>query len=308
MHYSIIFIIEERNKELTPFLDMICRIFSRRGEAYEVVFIANGTELFVKSQLNSSIKHLGEFKVIFFHRKVSQAICLNAALEECSGAEILTFGPFQELTEASYEKLIDSMDHGVDLVVPFRKSRKDPVLYRLHSKLLNTAIRMVIGIRMNDIGCYAKIFRREVLEGMNLYGSMFRYFPALAAQKGYKVKEVACEQAEKTRKTKLYHIRSYLDRMIEILNLFFSTNFSKKPLRFFSFVGSSFMALGVIGLLYVAVQKAIFDIEIGARPLLMIAMISFVGGAQIASFGLLGEIISFVHGRSRKEYIIEKII
>jgi len=200
------------------------------------------------------------------------------------------------------------MNHAVDLVVPYRKRRKDPILNRVHSTLLNTIVTRVIGIKIHDIGCNAKLFRREVLEGMDLYGNMYRYFPALAAQKGFKVKEVECDQVEKARKTRFYNLRLYLDRVIEILNLFFSTNFSKKPLRFFSFVGSSFMAIGIIALLYIGIQKVIFEIPIGARPLLLISMISFVGGAQIASFGLLGEIISFVHGRSHKEYTIEKIV
>jgi hypothetical protein len=92
------------------------------------------------------------------------------------------------------------------------------------------------------------------------------------------------------------------------LNLFFSTKFSKKPLRFFNLVGASFIAAGLLALFYVGIQKAIFNVAIGARPLLMIGMIGLVGGAQLASFGLLGEIISFVHGRSRREYTIEKII
>jgi hypothetical protein len=200
------------------------------------------------------------------------------------------------------------MKDEVDLVVPFRKKRKDPIINRLHSKLLNMVVKKVIGTRINDIGCNVKLFSREVLESLDLYGNMYRYFPALAAQKGFKIKEVECDQAEKVRKTKFYNIRLYLDRAIEILNLFFSTNYSKKPLRVFNFVGSSFMVFGALVLMYVGIQKVIFEIPIGTRPLLMVAMVSLVGGTQIASFGLLGEIISFVHGRSRKEYTIEKII
>ena len=308
MKYSIIFLVEEDSQEFAQIFDTIYRLFEEKATEFEVLVVANGTESFVKSQLNSRNNRLEELKVISFQRNVPQPVCLNVALSECSGEEILTLGAFQELTTASYQKLINSMTDGVDLVVANRKLRKDPVLNRLHSKLLNIVVKMVIGIKINDIGCNVKLFRREVLEGMDLYGNMYRYFPALAAQKGFKVKEVECDQLDKVRKTRFYNLRLYLDRMIEILNLFFSANFSKKPLRFFSFVGSSFMALGLMALLYIGIQKVIFGAPIGARPLLMIAMISFVGGAQIASFGLLGEIISFVHGRSRKEYTIEKII
>jgi hypothetical protein len=64
----------------------------------------------------------------------------------------------------------------------------------------------------------------------------------------------------------------------------------------------------MLSLLHVGVQKILYDTPIGSRPLLIVALITLVGGAQIASFGLLGEIIAFIHGRYRKEYTIEKII
>ena len=308
MKYSIIFLVEEESQEFAQFFDVIYRLFEEKAMEFEVLVVANGTENFVKSQLNSRNNHSEVLKVIAFQRNVPQSVCLNAAFSECSGSEILTLGPDQELTSESYEKLINSMTDGVEFVVANRKLRKDPVLNRLHSKLMNIVVKMVLGIKINDIGCHVKFFKREVLESMDLYGNMYRYFPALAAQKGFKVKEVECDQLDKIRKTRFYSARLYLDRMIEMLNLYFSSNFSKKPLRFFSLVGSSFMALGGMALLYIGIQKAIFGIPIGARPLLIIAMISLVGGVQITSFGLLGEIISFVHGRSRKEYTIEKVI
>jgi hypothetical protein len=229
-------------------------------------------------------------------------------LSECKGSIIMTLGAFQELTITSYGKIIDSMTDGVDLVLPCRKLRKDPALNRLHSRLLNKVIKKVFGIEMSDIGCNAKIMRREILGDLELYGNMYRYLPVLAFQKGFKIKEIECDQIDKTRKTSFYSWRVYLDRFIEILNLFFSTNFSKKPLRFFNLVGITFIIAGMFTLFYIGIQKMLFDIPIGARPLLVIGMVCLVGGAQIASFGLLGEIISFVNGRSRKEYTIEKII
>ncbi len=200
------------------------------------------------------------------------------------------------------------MTEDVDLVIPCRKRRKDPSLNRFHSQLLNKVIRRVFGIEMNDIGCNVKLMRREVLAGLELYGNMYRYLPILAFQKGFKIKEIECDQVDKVRKTSFYSWRTYLDRFIEILNLFFSTNFLKKPLRFFNLIGAGFIIAGALALLCVGLQKVILGVPLGARPLLMIGMIFLVGGAQIASFGLLAEIISFVNGRAQREYTIEKII
>jgi hypothetical protein len=246
--------------------------------------------------------------VIAFHQRVPSAACLNAALNESRGETILTLSPYQELLSTSYETLLDSLTPETDLVIPFRKRRRDPFLNKLHSKILNLVLHVVVGEKVHDTGCNAKLIRRQVFEDIDIYGNMFKYLPSLASKKGFKVKEIECEQQEKARKTRFYSSRLYLNRLVDITNLFFSTHFSKKPLRFFSLIGSSFVSFGVIALLFIGIQKLVAGVPIGNRPLLMVAIISIVAGAQFASFGLLGEIISFVHGRSRQEYTIEKII
>lgn len=308
MKYSVIFLIEEESDEFSALFDLIYGFMEKQDKAFEVLVVANGTESFVASELNSHRHNLERLKVIAFPKAVPQPVCLKVALKECSGTEILTLGPFQELSPASYEMVIQAMTDEVDLIVPYRKLRKDAFLNRLHSSILNSVVRWTLGVKLHDIGCSVKFYRREVLEGLELYGNMYRYLPVLAVQKGFKIQEIECDQSVKVRKTRLYNFRLYLDRLIDILNLFFSTNFSKKPLRFFNLVGAGLMFAGALALLYVGTQRVFDDVLIGARPLLMLGMICFVGGTQIAGFGFLGELISFVHGRSHKEYSIEKVI
>lgn len=308
MNYSVIFLAEEDSEEFCKFFSIICRLLENKCKAFEIIVVANGTANSVKSMLQDTDYHEKEIKLIVFEQKVSQSLCMKVAFGESSGEKILTLGSFQELSIESYNKLMDSMESEVDMVVPYRKLRKDPFINRLHSKFINKVVKMLLDARLNDIGCNIKFMRREVLEAFDLYGSMYKYFPILAIQKGFKIKEIECEQVDKNRKTKFYSLRLYINRLTEILNLFFSTNFSKKPLRFFNIVGSTFMFFGMTCLIYVGIQKLILNIPIGDRPLIIIGMISLVAGAQLASFGLVGEIISFVHGRLRKEYAIEKVI
>jgi hypothetical protein len=308
MRYSIIFLVDEESGEFSDFFDLIYEIFERQGEDFEVVVVGNGTESFVSRVLSCKEIRLEKTKVIGFPHRVHQAVCLKAALVEARGSEVLALGPSQELSAPSYEKLIHSMRDGVDLVVPFRKVRKDARINRFHSRMLNKAVGLLLGFELKDIGCNVRHFRRAIMEELFLYGNMYRYFPVLAAQKGFKFLEIECDQSDKARRTRYYSLRLYLDRFVELLNLFFSVNFSRKPLRFFNLIGVTLMGAGVMLLLYVGIQRIFFDVLIGVRPPLIIGIMCLVGGTQVASFGLLGEIISFVHGRFLKEYTIEKII
>jgi hypothetical protein len=308
MKYSIIFLVEEAGDDFSQFFDTICRLFEKQREDFEVLVVANSTEKFVNSELRRPGSRPEKLKIVTFQKKAPQPVCLKVALSECSGTEILTLGSTQELSSDSYEKLVRSMIEGVDLILPSRSPRNGPALNRLHSKMLNQAIRWMLGVDVHDIGCNVKLCRREVLEGLELYGNMFNYLPVFAAQKGFRIREIECKSFEKAGKAKLYGFRQYVNRFSDLATLFFGTHFIRKPLRFFNLAGIGFVTAGVVLLMYIVVERVIFNLPIGARPLLIVGMISLVGGAQLASFGLLGEIISFVHGRSRREYTIEKVI
>jgi hypothetical protein len=308
MEYSIIFFVDERNDDFEDFFHTIAKFAERKFEDFEILIIANRTEDFITSKLTADIKYRKPIKVIAFPRFVSQEVSLKVAIEESAGEIILSFGSVQELTAESYEKLLEGLRDDVDVVVPNRKWRKDPAIYRLHSKIFNQVIIKLIGVELNDIGCKVRFFRREIFENLDLCEHVFKFLPMLAIQKGFKVKEVECDQVQKNEINTIYRIRNYLDRAVEILNLFFNTKYSKKPLRFFNFVGFGLIFLGMLSLLAIGIQKVFSEQTIGNSPLLLIGMISLVAGTQTSSFGLLGEIISFVHGRHRKEYNIEKII
>lgn len=306
MRYSAIFIVDQSDAQFHAFLDTICEAIQESGDSFEIVIVANGLESFVREQLCIGIHRFDGTKIISFNSPVSRSACLKAALDECRSAEILVAGAFQELTPASYRKLLESMDNQADVVIPYRRVRRDPLFNRLHSMMLNKMLGDAVGINIHDIGCEVRLFRREVLDDLIIYGSMYKYLPLLAAQRGFKIREVECEQMVRVRRTRYYSYKLYLSRLTEILNLFFNSKYYRKPMRFFSFSGSILIGTGVSSLLYVAAQKIVYDIPIGSRPLLILALVALVAGAQIASFGLLGEMITFIHGRFRREYTIEK--
>lgn len=308
MRYSIIFVVEQLNQHFHEFLETIYGVFKERQETFEVLVVANGVEGFVKTQLGIDANRLKEIKAIAFNHPVSPSACLRAALNECRGSDIMVTGAFQELTADSYRKLLDAWDGQVDVVLPHRKVRKDPFFNRMHSMMLNKLLGDAVGVSIHDIGCEVRLFRREVLDNIEIYGNLYKYLPLLAVQKGYKIQEIECDQLNRVNKTRYYGFRLYLSRLTEILNLFFSVKFSRKPLRFFSLSGSILIGIGAVSLLYVGTQKILYNTPIGSRPLLIVGLIALVAGAQIASFGLLGEIIAFIHGRSRKEYTIEKTV
>ena len=306
MKYSIIVLLEENSEDFADFINSLHGIFSSVDNSFEIIIVANGAEIFLKQELKS-ILHADVIRA-FALNKTTQAICLKAAFKECSGKIIMVCESYQQITGDSFIKLLKSFDNDTDIISPWRQKRVDPSFNKLQSNIFNIIVRKIIGTKLHDLSCTVKLFKREILEETDLYGNMYRFLPIIAAQKGFKNKEVKCEHYQERGKTGFYGISEYLTRIIDILTLYFNTRFTKKPLRFFSTIGATFIAAGLFIASYVVFEKIFFKQPIGFRLDLLTAILLGLFGIQIASVGLLGEIIAFTHGRRKKEYTIEKKI
>ena len=76
--------------------------------------------------------------------------------------------------------LLNRLDEGYDLVSGWKQERKDSFLRRLQSKIFNSITSAVTGLKLRDFNCGFKAYRLEVARGLNLYGELYRFIPALA--------------------------------------------------------------------------------------------------------------------------------
>jgi hypothetical protein len=136
---------------------------------------------------------------------------------------------------------------------------------------------------------------------------MFRFLPIVAAQKGYRYNEIPCRHYQEKGPTGFYGLSTYAERVFDILTLYFITRFSRKPLRFFSLIGSFFFTAGGITFFIVLIRRTIFDYQLGDSMALLTALLCMVLGIQTIGIGLLGEIIAFTYGRLKPAYSVEKV-
>jgi len=308
MKYSIIVLLEERHEDFPDFIRNLDDVFSARNASFEILIMANGTGGFLRRKLPEMQAVTCSLKSFYFNTRTTQAVCLKAAFRESQGEIIVVCGSYQQITNDSLVRLLDSLDNETDIISPWRQQRLDPSFNQLQSRVFNNLVRRIVKSNLHDLSCPVKVFRREVLEETGFYGNMYRFLPIIAERKGFKTKEVECEHCESRGKTGFYKMSEYVTRLIDILTLYFNTRFTRKPLRFFSSIGLGFFLIGLIITSYVFVQKFLIGHPIGDRPILLLAIFFMVLGVQAASVGLLGEVITFTHGRNRKEYTIEKII
>ena len=305
---AIVVLLEDESPDFARYIEALYSLFRQRGTSFEFVIIANGTERFAKSQLALLPDTLDNIQAFSFPKRVCQAVCVRTVLKETQSDILVMCGSYQQITLAAFNDLLDALIDDVDLVCPWRLKRVDPAFNQFQSRIFNSLLAFITGSALHDLSCNTRIFHREVLEEVPMYGNQYRFLPLLAQQKGYRVQEVPCAHFQERGKIGFYSFSEYMGRILDIGTLYFNTRFSRMPLRFFSAIGTGLMALGFITALWVFILKLMLNASIGDSPALLTAIILMVAGVQTAGLGLLGEIIAFTRGRQRKEYTIEKII
>jgi hypothetical protein len=194
------------------------------------------------------------------------------------------------------------------MVIARRKRGKDNILQRLQARIFHYLLRITVGMQFHDLGCRVRVFKREILENINLYGDQIRFFPLLAARYGFRVKEMDVEQYKTEAVYGVYSLRHYIERLVDLISIFFLIKFTRKPLRFFGFPGVLIFSIGSILALYLFIQRTFMDVALADRPIVLVSILLIVFGIQLFAIGLVAEIIIFTHSKDSKEYIVEKII
>lgn len=260
--------------------------------SFEVIYIDDGStdgsfELLEKIHHEDS-----RVKVIQFRKNRGKAEALSAGFSMTSGELVVTMDADLQDDPAEIPKLMETLNQGYDLVSGWKKRRKDPLSKRIPSRIWNRVASLLTGLRIHDFNCGLKIYRRSVVETVNVYGELHRYIPALAHWEGFRTGEVSVNhRARKYGKTK-YGFSRFLNGLLDMITVIFLSRYTKRPLHLFGLIGliSSLAGGGItVYLIVLRITKASY---LSNRPLLFIGVLLLILGIQFISIGLLGEMIT----------------
>ncbi len=303
---SVIVPITERFDPVAELFSEYKRGVEATGLKYEFIYVIDGNQPVVLKEL-AKLQKTEKLTVITLAKRFGESIALNAAFSKMSGDTILTLPAYQQIEVEDIAKLVAELKN-CDMVLSRRWPRRDSFLNRLQTKSFNFLLRLSTDLKIRDAGCSVRAFTRKVIEEIQLYGDLHRFFPVMAHRQGFKVTELDVTQSEKDVHQRIYAPGLYIRRLLDLLTIFFLIKFTKKPLRFFGLVGTTLFGLGAIGSLYLIIERLAFNVSLADRPALILSSLLIVLGVQIIAIGLIGEIIIFTHAKDIKEYKIEKII
>ncbi len=303
---SVIIPVTERVDPVSELFHEYKRGVESSGKGYEFIYVLDGEQPDALNEL-TKLQETEKITIITLAKWFGEAIALSAAFSKASGDIILTLPAYQQIESSEIPQLITALDD-CDMVLARRWPRRDSLMNRLQNSLFNFLLRLSTNLKIHDAGCSARVFTRDVIDEIQLYGDLHRFFPVMAHRQGFRVTEINVTQSKNDLHPRLYAPGLYIRRLLDLLTIFFLTKFTKKPLRFFGLVGTTLFSLGIFSSLYLIAERLFFDVSLADRPALFLSSLLIILGVQIIAIGLIGEIIIFTHAKDLKEYKIDKII
>ncbi|MCW6051169.1 glycosyltransferase family 2 protein [Microcoleus sp. A2-C5] len=301
MPKNLSFVIPVHNEEATlkMLFERIQIVMSQTGnDSYEVIFIDDGSRDASWQEIAElASQHPKLIKAIKMRRNFGKSAALSAGFRNAAGRIIFTLDADLQDDPAEIPKFLDSLELGFDLVSGWRKQRNDPLSKTLPSKLFNAVACLMTGVKMHDMNCGFKAYRREVLQSIKLYGELHRYIPALANNLGFKIGEVVVEHHPRKYGKSNYGWERYARGFIDLLTVLATTHYLHKPGHLFGGLGLSFGLVGTISLGYLIViwflnLAGMSFGPIGNRPLLFFGILCTILSVQLISLGILAELIA----------------
>jgi glycosyltransferase involved in cell wall biosynthesis len=263
----------------------------RLGRSYEIIFVDDGSRDGSFQRIEKLRLEDPRVRGLQLRRNFGKAAALAAGFAEAQGDVVVTLDADLQDDPAEISKLLARLEDGFDLVSGWKQDRQDPRSKTWPSRLFNWVTGFLTGVRLHDFNSGFKIYRREVVQEIRLYGELHRFIPALAAWRGFQVTEIPVHhRARRYGRTKFGSARLWRG-FLDLLTVLFLTRYTRRPLHLFGGLGLIAWTVGFAVNAYLTGIWLSGAQPIGQRPLLAFGVLSMLVGVQFFAVGLLSELV-----------------
>ena len=278
------------------------------GLSYEIIFVDDGSSDGTDEVLHRIQSKVKDLKVVILRRNFGQSAAMDAGFSKASGRYIVTIDGDLQNDPLDIPGLLTKLDMGYDVVSGWRFRRKDPFFKKFFSRFASLLRRRFLGIRIHDYGCSLKAYRKEALDGLELYGEMHRYIPPILQWKGFKVGEVKVNHRKRMSGKTKYGMGRLYKGFVDMGVVWFWQKYSLRPMHMFSFLGFVFGGFGVFCSVYSIYLKTIKSVSLSDTFLPVMGVFSLMIGVQLLVTGILADIMIKNYYKDSQTYSVKEVL
>jgi glycosyltransferase involved in cell wall biosynthesis len=308
---SVVIPVFEEEESLPLLHERLVEVLDRLGRSYEIIYVDDGSRDGTPAALAKIVDGKRRVTAIRFRRNFGQTAALQAGIEHSRGELVVMLDADLQNDPEDINALIEKLEEGYDVVSGWRRDRHDPWLRTQLSRTANGLISWVTGVHLHDYGCTLKVYRREVLEHVRLYGEMHRFIPAIASWSGAAIAEMPVRHHARQFGRSKYGLSRTLRVFLDLMTVKLLGSYSTKPMYFFGFLGFGLWFLAILTGLVVIAERLLPPYPYAHNnPLLLVAVFFAIVGVQLILMGLLAELVirTYHESQGKPTYVIRQVL
>lgn len=308
---SVVVPVYNEAESVRPLYDALTAQLSSQGQTYEMVFVDDGSSDDSFKQLQKLHELDSHVRVVRFRRNFGKTPALVAGFQEARGEVVFTMDADLQDDPSEIPLFLDKLNEGYDLVSGWKYPRHDPPSKTIPSFFFNRMVWATTGVKLHDINCGFKAYRREIIEDVKLYGELHRFIPILAHQRGYRITEVKVRHHKRKFGKSKFGAGRFLRGFLDLLMVIFLISYLRTPLRLFGAIGLLSLVAGFFTDLYVVLDRYLpfgSHEPIHNRPLLFVGVMLLIFGISFILTGLQSEMIRHFAYRPTDEYSVRQVL
>ncbi|NWG18803.1 MAG: glycosyltransferase [Chloroflexi bacterium] len=269
-----------------------------RDRSFEVIAVDDGSIDGGYAALAPIAASHACLRVVRLRRSFGLTAAQAAGVDRARGAIVVMIDGDGQMEAGDIPALLDALAAGADVAVGHRTIPRS-----LPTRVGNLLISAVTGVRLHDYGCPLKAYRADVVRSMRLYGSLYRLAPAIAGWYGATIVEVNVRERHVAGIGPGTGLMRVLQVLLDLLTVRFLRGYAARPMQGFGRVGLALLGAGLALGTYLAYVRLWLQIDIGERPLLLLAALLGLIGVQFLALGLLAELVVRVYFEAQQKPI-----
>jgi len=309
---SIIFPFHRGEKNLPILVERLYAMIKAEQLNCEIIAVNDGSRDRGPAIAREFAAHNPRFKVINFRVNAGQTAALRAGIDYATGDILVPMDSDLENDPRDIPRLLAKLDEGYDVVSGWRQTRWQGkfLTRKLPSMLANKLISKITGVPLHDYGCTLKAYRREVIEGIPLYGEMHRFIPAYAAWQGARVTEIPVSYERRKFGKSNYGIGRTFKVLLDLLLIRFLDRYMDRPIHFFGGIGFILFAAGLFTGTLAIVLRLFWGLHFVETPLPVVTALFLITGLNFLVMGIMSEMLMRIYYESKgaKQYRIKDTV
>lgn len=290
---------------LPLFFDRVLPLLAPLDVHWEIVLIDDGSDDGSAQYIRSVIDRMPGIRLIKLSRNFGKEAAMTAGLEHAKGDAVIVLDADLQDPPEQIPAMVECWQSGVDVVLMQRRSRAGETAFKrwsahLFYRLLNRTSRTNIPVDTGDF----RLMSRKAVTALLQLKERNRYMKGLFAWIGMPTQVIQYDREPRVAGETKWDYPGLVGLALEGL-----TSFSVSPLRWATLTGLLAASMGVVFGLWIVVKALMLGDATSGYPSL-VAIISFLGGIQLMSVGIVGEYVgkTYMEAKQRPVYVTDEVI